>query len=140
MSAPLKTILVLEDNADDAFLLSRAMRYADLGCATEFVRDGREAIAYLQGDPPYTNRDVFPMPDLMLVDVTMPELNGMQFLNWLRQQPAFQKIPVLMLTNSMRDSDRVEAEKLGANAFFVKPASSNALYSLLKRIEREWLH
>jgi CheY-like chemotaxis protein len=136
----LKTILVLEDNPDDVFLLNRAMRYADLGCVTEFVRDGRAAIAYLQGDPPYDNRDVYPLPSIMLVDVTMPELNGLQFLEWVQTHSDFKNIPVLMLTDSTRDDDRHEAERLGASGFFVKPSTSNALFTLLKRIDRDWLH
>ncbi len=134
-----KTILVLEDDADEAFLLSRALQYAGADCHAEFVRDGFEAINYLQHKPPFANKEIFPIPTLAIVDIDLPGLNGLQFLRWVRSHPELSGIPVIILTNAPPEKDQAIAEKLGASAFFRKPANTDALYALVKKIEGQWL-
>ena len=132
----MKTILILEDNADDAFLLSRALQYADADYYTEFVRDGTQGITYLEAYPPFEHRK---MPDLILVDLGMPGLGGYEFIHWLRSESRFDHIPALILTDQINPNGEAEAKRLRAQGYFVKPGTQDALYQIVKEIERLWL-
>src|SRR5262249_10461859 len=90
-----KTILIVDDDADDIFLLQRAFSKAGINANLQFARDGEEAIRYLQaGDQKH------PMPDLLLLDLKMPRIDGFSVLEWVRAQPGLKRLPVAMLTSS----------------------------------------
>src|ERR1041384_6928520 len=97
------TILLAEDDPDDVLLAQIALRKARLANPLQIVRDGEEAIAYLQGEGRYADRNRYPLPILLLLDLKMPKVNGFQVLEWLRKQPLLSRLPVAVLTSSDHD-------------------------------------
>src|SRR5580765_2760140 len=96
-----KTILVAEDNPDDAFLLKRAFAQAGINVRLDFVQDGEQVIHYLKGENGYGDREAHPFPVLLLLDLKMPRLDGFDVLEWLRQQPGgLKRLLVTVLTSS----------------------------------------
>src|SRR5256714_10398929 len=118
---PTRMILLAEDLEDDILLIRRAFTAAKITTPLFVVRDGDEATAYLSGTGKYANRAEFPLPNLILLDLKMPRLDGFDFLEWLRQQPQLKAIPVIVLTSSEDIADVNRAYALGANSFLVKP-------------------
>lgn len=115
------SILLVEDNEDDVLLIRRAFERGLVGNPLESVRGGSEAIAYLNGDSPYWDRVKYPLPSLVLLDIKMPGADGFDVLRWIRRQPQFTRLCVVMLTSSDEIRDVNLAYKLGANSFLVKP-------------------
>lgn len=114
-------ILLVEDESADVFLMERAMRKANLSLPMHNVKNGKEAIDYLQAMGKYHDRSAYPMPSIIFLDIKMPLMNGFEVLNWIKTQPSFNNIPVMMLTSSLEETDRQRAEALGAKGFFIKP-------------------
>lgn len=134
-----RTILLVDDNVDDIFLTRTAFTNAKLTNPIQEAHNGDEAIAYLQGEPPFDDRSKFPLPALMLLDLSMPTRNGFQVLEWLRAQPGLKRINVVILTASLREEDVDRAFDLGANSFLVKPSSIEGLTSV-SRCLRDWMN
>ena len=95
-----KKVLVAEDDPGDVYLLKRAFSLSGTPTTLHFVRDGQEVIDYLQGQERYSNRDTFPLPDLLLLDLKMPRLSGFDVLQWLRDQPGLKRLLVTVFTSS----------------------------------------
>jgi CheY-like chemotaxis protein len=134
---PSKVILLVEDNENDVLLLRIAFKHAGLKCPMVRVANGLEAKAYLNGDPPEHDRTRYPFPALVLLDIKMPLMDGFEVLQWIRQQPEFPSIPVVVLTGSDRPGDADTAQRLGANSFLAKPSdfrSSSEIAPLLERL------
>ena len=119
-------ILVAEDDPCDVFLLKRAFSKAGVSVPIHFVRDGQEAIDYLQRKPPFVNGS-HTLPTLLLLDLNMPRLNGFDVLKWLRRQPTFKQLPVFVLSSSALEQDRRQAYALGANSYMIKPNDPDQL-------------
>src|SRR5437763_1594367 len=134
-----KKVLIAEDDPTDVFLLQRAFTAAQVTATLHFVRDGQEAIDYLEGESNFSNRDQHPLPDLMLLDLKMPRLNGFDVLSWLRQKPGLKRLLVTILTSSDQPQDINRAYDLGANSYLLKPQSSNELAELVQRVQKYWL-
>src|SRR5215813_8964745 len=134
-----KRVLVAEDDPSDAFFLKRAFVLAGVPVVLDFVADGQEAIDYLEGEDKYSNREAYPIPDLMLLDLKMPRLNGFDVLGWLRSQPGLRRLLVTVLTSSDQPQDINRAYDLGANSYLLKPHSSQELSDLVKRVQKYWL-
>jgi CheY-like chemotaxis protein len=134
-----KSVLIAEDDPADAFLLERAFAAAEISASLHFVRDGQEAIDYLEGSVNYADREVHPLPDLLLLDLKMPKLNGFDVLSWLRQQPGLKRLLVTVLTSSDQPNDINRAYDLGANSYLLKPHNSHELSELVKRVQKYWL-
>ncbi len=132
-SAQERLILIVEDYEDDAFFVQRAFEKAAVENPLQFVPTGREAITYLNGDPPYADREKYPLPSLVLLDVTMPLMDGFEVLEWVRSQPRFANLRVVVLTGS--EEKRAESYELGADAFMVKPLDSVGAAELSRSIE-----
>jgi two-component system response regulator len=134
-----KTILLVEDNDDDVFLITRAFK--TVGLVTPMVRatDGQDAIDYLSGKGKYADRVKFPMPSLVLLDIKMPFISGLEVLRWIRGQPAFAPLPVVMFTTSSQECDVRSAYGLGANAFLVKPARIEECTHIANVIKQFWI-
>jgi CheY-like chemotaxis protein len=133
------TVLLAEDDSEDVFLTHRAFKRARLANPLQVVRDGEQALAYLQGDPPYDDRTQYPLPILVLLDLNMPKIDGFQVLEWIKKQPSFSTIPVAILTTSDHDPHVMRAFHLGADSYLMKPPDAEALLALVQRIHAYWL-
>src|SRR5579862_4247684 len=133
-------ILLAEDEEDYVFLVTKAFTHAKIPTVLYAVADGREAMWYLQGEGKYANRDEYPLPDIFLLDLKLPRYSGFEVLAWVRNQPAFSTLRVLVLTSSDRIKDVNEAYQLGANSFLVKPYDFTDLSHLTKLIHDFWLN
>ena len=133
-----QTILLVDDSENDIFLTRTAFENAQLTNPIQEAHNGDEAIAYLEGKPPFHDRTRFPLPALMLLDLNMPRRDGFQVLQWLRAQPGLKRLTVVILTASLREEDIDRAFDLGANAFLVKPTSIQGLTSIARCL-RDWL-
>jgi CheY-like chemotaxis protein len=133
------TLLLVEDNEDDAFFLLRALKNAGVARPPAHVPDGREAIAYLAGEGAYADRVAHPLPAVVFLDLNLPYKTGLQVLEWIRQRPELARIVVIALTSSSEQSDLRRAYQLGANSYIVKPASADELTEIAKAFRRWWL-
>src|ERR1051325_10934839 len=114
-------ILLAEDEEDYVVLIRHAFSQANILNPLFVVWNGEEVIWYLKGEGKYANRDEYPLPDLLLLDLKMPRVNGFEVLEWIRRQPGLSALRVLVLTSSDEIRDVNKAYKLGANSFLVKP-------------------
>jgi CheY-like chemotaxis protein len=132
-------ILLAEDEEDYVLLIQSAFSQANIPNPMHVVWNGQEAIYYLKGEGKYANRAEYPLPDLFLLDLKMPRVNGFEVLRWLRQQPGLVPLRVLVLTSSDQIRDVNEAYKLGANSFLVKPLDFQDFAQLGRLIQEFWL-
>ena len=133
------TILLVEDNEDDAFFMNRALRDAGITNPVRLVEDGQQAIDYLGGAGEYADRKDNPLPMVVFLDLKLPFKSGHEVLEWIRKQPEFAKLIVIVLTSSNEPVDLNRAYKTGANSYVVKPATPVQLTSLAKSFELWWL-
>src|SRR5215204_6896678 len=114
-------ILLAEDREDDIILVKKSFARAYISNPLQIVRDGEEAIAYLEGEGKFSNRAEYPLPDLVLLDLKMPRKDGLEVFKWIRQHPTLRGLPVVVLTSSESMRDVNAAYQAGANSFLVKP-------------------
>ena len=133
------TILLVEDNPDDVFFMQRAFKTAELTNPLHVAEDGQEAIDYLSGSGRFADRDAYPEPCLVLLDLKLPRKNGHEVLSWLRTQPEFARMIVIALTTSREPRDIHEAYRLGVNAYLVKPTSPTQLVEMLRAVRDFWM-
>lgn len=139
MSIARYTILLVEDDPNDVLLIKRAFRKANLANPIHVVGDGEAAVAYLAGQAPYTDRERYPLPMLLLLDLKMPRKSGFEVLAWLREQPGLKRLPVVVLTASRETNDINRAYELGANSYLVKPVAFDTLLEMVKTLNLYWL-
>jgi CheY-like chemotaxis protein len=139
MSVSAFPILLVEDSPDDALLIQRAFRKANLANPVELVRDGEDAVTYLSGAAPYEDRERFPLPVFMLLDLKLPRRSGLEVLAWVREQPALRRLPVVVLTSSRESVDVNRAYDLGVNSYLTKPVGFEALLEMVKNVNLYWL-
>lgn len=132
---PLK-ILHIEDCEEDLVLFGRACEAAGLLAEFGRVTNGPSAIAYLRGEGEFGDRDKHPMPDLIVLDLKLPGMDGFDFLKWLRNEDGLSELPVLVFTVSARAEDKVRAMAEGATGYFVKPDNFEALVRLTESFRR----
>ena len=132
-------ILLAEDDEDYVFLVRKAFAHANIPVVIHVAADGREAIWYLQGEGKYSNRDEYPLPEVLLLDLKLPLSSGFEVLAWLRKQLGFSTLRVLVLTSSDRVEDVNEVYRLGANSFLMKPYDFTNLAHLTQLIYDFWL-
>lgn len=113
--------LVAEDSEDDFFLLERACHVCIPHRGFKGPKNGVEAQSYLSGDEPFNNRDVHPLPAMIVSDLNMPLMDGLDLLSWCKRQKWPQEIPFVLLTSSSDPTDRDRACRHGADDFFIKP-------------------
>jgi CheY-like chemotaxis protein len=116
----LRNVLVVEDSADDVHLLERASRQVPAALAFHSVPSGEEAIAYLKGEGPFADRTAHPMPDLVLLDVGLPGMDGLEVLTWIRTQPELKDLKVFVWTDAGQPEVLHRATEAGANRFVPK--------------------
>ena len=136
----MKTILVVEDTEDDVFFLKRALKSASISNPVQVVEDGQKAIDYLSGHGPYADREAYPVPFLVLLDLKLPYVMGLDVLKWIRARREFDGMLVAVLTSSQQDQDLTETTRLGGNFYFVKPPSPQKLSELVQKLAIQWGH
>ena len=127
-------VLYAEDDENDAFFMQRAFAKLHQADALRIVPNGRQAVAYLNAEEPYADRNKYPLPDILLLDVKMPELSGLEVLAWARAQPRFSRQIIVMFTSSTQESDVERSRALGANAYLVKPSNADNLAVVVESI------
>ena len=132
-------ILVAEDDPTDAYFFERAFRRAGLPVTLHFVRDGQEAVDYLHGKGQFADRARYPVPQLLLLDLKMPRLNGFDVLEWVRGQPGLSGVLIVIFSSSEEPRDMNRAYGLGANSYLVKPHSMAELTALVGQFKKYWL-
>jgi CheY-like chemotaxis protein len=132
------TILLVEDEENDALLLQRAFKRNNILNPVKWVKDGLEAIDYLNGQGTYGDRDLYPFPEVMILDLKMPRMGGLELLAWIRDHPDFRVIPTIIMTSSRQDADITKAYELGANTYQIKPSSFDELIKLVKSAHEYW--
>ena len=132
-------ILLVEDDPDELTIIQRALAEERVSNRLVTVRSGEEAMDYLLGKGRYVNRTEFPLPCLVLLDLKLRGMPGLDFLQWLRSQSEFRKLPVVVLTHSSAPEDVDAAYERGANSYLVKPLEISALQGVLKSINGYWI-
>lgn len=132
-------ILIVEDDPSDAYFLEKAFERILANCSVHRVGNGEEAKGYLQGSGGYADRQAFPLPSVILLDLRMPHMDGFEFLAWLRQDPDLRVIPAVIYSASENPTDVRKAYEMGANSFLHKRLSMNAVQETMRSFARYWL-
>ena len=132
-------ILLIEDNRMDVELILDAFREARLGNQIHVVRNGQEALDYLFGQGEYADRQAFPLPDLILLDLKMPGIDGHEVLRRVKETPGLKRLPVVVLTSSREEGDRALSYDNGANSYLVKPVSFEGFLEVVRQVADYWL-
>ena len=133
-----EVILLAEDDPNDVLLIQRAFQKAGLQNSLKVVRDGEQAINYLSGMGAYSDRNLFPSPFLLLLDLKMPGTDGFEVLQWVRTERELKRLLVIVLTSSNLQSDVDRAYDLGANSYLVKPVEFQEMVNMIQRFEVYW--
>lgn len=134
MATEPKTILLVEDNADDEQLTLRAMRQSEVPNIIRVARDGAEALDHLFGASAGRR-----LPDLILLDLKLPKISGLEVLAKIRQEPSTKTLPVVVLTSSDEERDIVESYQLGANSYIRKPVDFDEFIDAVRQLGLYWL-
>ena len=135
-----KTILLVEDNADDEALTLRALHKNKVANKIVVVRDGAEALDYLFCRGAYANRDPLDLPEITLLDLKLPKVDGLEVLKQVRANPQTHMLPVVILTSSKEDGDIVQGYSLGANSYIRKPVDFARFADAVRELELYWLN
>ena len=134
-----KIILLAEDNPDDVQLTLRALKKSKIMNDVVIAQDGVEALDYLFGTGKYAGRDTKVLPQVVLLDLKMPKVDGLETLQRIRKDERTKLLPVVILTTSSEDRDRVESYKLGANSYVRKPVDFNQFAAAVNQLGLYWL-
>ncbi len=132
-------ILIVEDTSQDLELALRALRKANLANHIQVARDGEEALAFLFCEGPYIDRKIENSPKVILLDLKLPKVDGLEVLRRIKGDPRTQSIPVVMLTSSKEQTDLVESYKLGVNSYIVKPVNFDGFAKAIQNLGMYWL-
>ena len=131
-------LLMVDDDQDDCMMTQRALRGTPLEHSLRFAEDGADLMDYLNKRGRYSEPGSSPCPDLILLDLNMPRMNGLEALRELKSNPAFRSIPVVVMTTSKGQEDVLAAYELGANAFVTKPVIFSALREVMQKLGEFW--
>ena len=134
----MKPVLYAEDERDDVFFMRYAWELAGIPNPLVEVKDGREAIDYLAGQGIYSDREKHPLPCLLLLDLNLPGKNGFDVLRWLRKQPLFKRLKVVIVSGSNQENDMATARSLGVTDYIVKPSSPKLLLEIIQQKKGSW--
>jgi DNA-binding response OmpR family regulator len=134
-----QTVLLVEDDENDVFFMQRAFREAGIITPVSVACDGREAIDYMSGNGKFADRQNWPLPCLVLLDLKLPYVLGLDVLKWIRSHAEFKTVVVIVLTSSKQDADIEKAYSLGANSYLVKPPDVHELVAMVKKIKEYWI-
>jgi CheY-like chemotaxis protein len=139
MSLARETILLVEDDPHDTVLLQRTFQRFNLAAPPQVVTSGELAIAYLDGQEPYANREKHPLPTLIFLDLKLPGMSGFEVLTWVRQQLRHARTQIVVLTGSRKSLDVYRAYELGASSYLVKPVQPEDISRLAESLKLPWL-
>ena len=141
METPKKTLIILmaDDDADDRLLAMEAMHESRVLNELHFVEDGVQLLNYLHGKDLYSDRTLYPMPGLILLDLNMPKKDGREALAEIKADPRLRRIPVVILTTSKAEADMVKGYDLGAASYITKPVTFDALVELMRTLGKYWV-
>ena len=139
MTTTNRTLLLVEDNEDDVFLMKRALKGACVVNPLLVVEDGQQALDYLGGAGKFADREQYPLPAVVFLDLKLPLLSGHDVLAWIRRQRELESVVVIVLTSSNEPSDLNRCYALGANSYVVKPPTPEQLEELAKAFKWYWL-
>lgn len=128
-----ETLLLVEDNPDDVFLMRRALQKSGLAIPVQLVTDGKQAIDYLSGSDRFADRESHPIPAWVFLDLKLPYFNGFEVLEWIRSDAANSHLDVVILTSSPEERDKETATRLGAKAYLVKPPTTQSLLGVFNQ-------
>ena len=134
-----KTVLLVEDNEDDILLTKRALKALNLANRVEVVRDGAEAVEFLFCEGRYQDRDSREVPELILLDINLPRLSGIEVMRRIKSEGHATAVPVIMLTTSGQESDMKAAYEAGANSYIRKPVESEEFQRAINNLGFYWL-
>ena len=132
-------ILLVEDNKMDIALTLDAFRESRLTNKIQVARNGEEALNYLYGKGEYSDRKKYPIPNIILLDLQMPKVGGLEVLEKVKSTPGLKRIPVIILTSSKDDGDRIMSYDLGANSYLVKPVIFEGFLEVVKQVTNYWI-
>lgn len=139
MSTPCQCLLQVEDEEADIFLLQRVFSKAGITSSVQVVTDGQMALDYLSGATPYTDRVKHPLPCLVLLDLKLPKISGLEVLAWIRQQPPLRGLVVVVFSSSSQPADIELAYQLGTNSYIQKPSSMEQTLEVAQLLKGWWL-
>jgi len=134
-----KIIMLVEDNPDDEELTLRALRKANIANEVFVARDGTEALDFLFSTGRHSERTPLPMPAVVLLDLKLPKLNGIDVLKRMRADPRTQLIPVVVLTSSSEDEDMLKSYQSGANSYVRKPVEFSSFANAVTQLGMYWM-
>jgi CheY-like chemotaxis protein len=132
-------VLLVEDNPNDAELTLHALRRNNLVNGIDHVRDGEEALDYLYGRGKYDNRDLRSLPKVILLDLKLPKVDGLEVLRVIKGDPQLRKIPVVVLTSSREEKDIVNSYDLGVNSYIQKPVDFQQFTEAIAQVGYYWV-
>ena len=132
-------ILLVEDNPHDLELAKRALRKSNLANRIQVARDGAEALDFIFGEGDHAGRPVEDTPKVILLDLKLPKVDGLEVLRRIKEDPRTKSIPVVMLTSSKEQNDVVESYKLGVNSYIVKPVNFERFAEAVQQLGFYWL-
>jgi len=135
----MKRLLLVEDDPDYLALVRRALRKAGLNYQMDAVEDGLQALDYLWRRGGFSDRSAESLPRVVLLDINLPSLSGLEVLRRLRDEPRTRRLPVVLFSSSREHSDRAAGYDLGANSYLCKPADFRQLVSLVRQVSEYWL-
>lgn len=135
---PCRTVLVLEDDANDVFFIQRAFEQNGFTGKIVVLENGQLGIDYLSGAGDYADRQKFPLPDIIITDLKMPQVGGFDFLRWCDSHLQRFAVPIIVLSASGQHGDIAKAHGLGASAYVVKPHSTDERKELVRRLLNFW--
>ncbi len=134
-----KTILLVEDSEDDALLAQRALRRTGVEVDIVTVTSGKEALDFLRGEGAHRHRASASLPDVVLLDLKMPKMGGLDVLRRIRSEPRTRLLPVVVLTSSVEEKDLIDSYSLGANSYVRKPIDYTLFMDAARQITAYWL-
>ena len=132
-------ILLVEDNRMDMELILDAFQESHLGNKVYCVNNGQDALDYVFGNNKYIDRKKYPIPDLILLDLKMPGIDGHKVLQRIKETEGLKRIPVIILTSSREEGDRALSYDNGANSYLIKPVSFNEFLDVVRKIDEYWI-